>query len=171
MLTQNILWNVPTVPFGLMNGARGLVVAILYAPPGAARIDELELAGTGFPSSVPGTFPRGIEQCPLPDIMVVHFPGNTGPACFADLPRTWVPIPCAEVRHMSIKSLTRFGIPLRLSWALTFHKSQGITAEEGCVVSFDGALSTTAVSKLGAAFVAWTRANRWEKKHSTRYRF
>ena len=32
------------------------------------------------------------------------------------------------------------------------------------MVSFDGALSTTAVSKVGLAFVAWTRANRREKK-------
>ena len=39
----------------------------------------------------------------------------------------------------------------------------GIIAEEGCVVSFDGALSAIAVSKLGLAFVAWTRATRWEK--------
>ena len=163
MLTQNSLWNVPTVPFGLMNGARGVVVAIVYAPPGAARTDGHQLAGTGFPFSVPGTFPRGIEQCPVPDIVVVHFPGYTGPACFANLPRTWVPIPCAEVRHTTIKSLTRFGIPLRLCWALTFHKAQGITEEKGCVVSFDGAFSTTAVSKLGLAFVAWTRATRWEK--------
>ena len=31
------------------------------------------------------------------------------------------------------------------------------------MVSFDGALSAIAVSKLGLAFVAWTRATRWEK--------
>ena len=163
MLTHNHLWGVPTVPFGLMNGARGVVVAILYAPPCAQRTDGHQLAGTRFPCSVPGLFPRGIEQCPLPDIVVVHFPGYTGPACFANLPLTWVPIPCAEVRHTRMKSLTRLGFPLRLCWALTFHKSQGITAEEGCVVSFEGAYGPGAASKLGLASVAWTRATRWEK--------
>ena len=163
MLTQNRLWDVPTVPFGLMNGARGVVVAILYVPPGAARTDGNELAGSGFPVSYAGNFPRGLEQCPLPDIVVVHFPAYAGPACFANLPRTWVPVPCAEIRHQKIKSLARVGVPLRLAWALTFHKSQGITAEEGCVVSFDGARALQTVSKLGLAFVTWTRATRWEK--------
>ena len=163
MFTQNSLWDVSTVPLGFMNGARGVVVAILYAPPGAARTDGLQEAGDGFPVSLPGAFPRGIEQCPLPDIVVVHFPGYTGPPCFPNLPRTWVPIPCVEVRHQQIKGLVRFGIPLRLCWALTFHKSQGITVEEGCVVSFDGVRSGKTVSKLGLAFVAWTRATLWEK--------
>ena len=37
MLTQNRLWNVPTVPSGLMNGARGVVVASIYAAPGEGR--------------------------------------------------------------------------------------------------------------------------------------
>ena len=34
MLTQNHIWNVPVVQMGLMNGARGQVVAIVYAAPG-----------------------------------------------------------------------------------------------------------------------------------------
>ena len=46
---------------------------------------------------------------------------------------------------------------------MTFHKSQGITAKEGCVVSFDGARGTQTVSKLGLAFVAWMRATLWQK--------
>ena len=61
MLIQNKLWDVTTVPFGLMNGARGVVVAILYVAPGAARADGNELAGAGFPATVPGVFPRGLE--------------------------------------------------------------------------------------------------------------
>ena len=136
MLIQNKLWDVTTVAFGLMNGARGVDVAILYVATGAARTDENELAGDGFPATVPGGFPRGLEQCPIPDMVIVHFPAYAGPPCFEDLPCTWVPVPCAEVRHQRMKSLTRVGIPLRLSWALTFHKSQGIIAKEGCVVSF-----------------------------------
>ena len=40
-------------------------------------------------------------------------------------------------------------------------EAPGILAEEG-------ALSATAVSKLGLAFVAWTRATRWEKWRLTR---
>ena len=58
MLILKRIWDVSTVPLGLMNGARGVVVAILYAPgpsvPGSAsadvkRIDGSTIAGTGPP--------------------------------------------------------------------------------------------------------------------------
>ena len=41
MLTQNSLWGVGAVPLGLMNGVRGVVVAILYAAPGAQRAGRI----------------------------------------------------------------------------------------------------------------------------------
>ena len=122
MLTQNRLWGVGAVPFGLMNGARGVAVAILYAAPGAQRVDGSALAGTGFPSARPGNYPRGLEACPLPDFVVVNFPDYAGPRCFDNLPNTWVPVPCVEVVHNNAKSgIVRAGVPLRLSWALTIH--------------------------------------------------
>ena len=78
-LILNSLWGVSTVSLGLMNGARGVVVAILYAAANSRRTDGNELAGTGFPFSrtVPGSAwpapPRGLDECPLPDFVVVHF--------------------------------------------------------------------------------------------------
>ena len=47
ILITNTIWNVNTVPLGLMNGARGVIVAILYAAPNAARVDGIEIAGSG----------------------------------------------------------------------------------------------------------------------------
>ena len=35
MITQNRIWVAPTVPLGLMNGARGVIVAILCDAPSA----------------------------------------------------------------------------------------------------------------------------------------
>ena len=46
-LCLNHVWDTATVSLGLMNGARGIVVAILYAAPGNARTDGMETAGTG----------------------------------------------------------------------------------------------------------------------------
>ena len=131
MLTQNRIWDVPTVPLGLMNGARGVIVAILYAAPGAGRKGGSRLAGDGYPRSASGNLPRGLEACPLPEFVVVHFPSYAGSALWDGLPRTWVPVPCAEVQHKKSNRQMRAGIPLRLPWALTRHKSQGITAHEG----------------------------------------
>ena len=167
MLGVNKIWGVSTVPLGLMNGARGVIVAILYAARDTERVDGNALAGCGYPSSPSsasdGRLPRGPQECPLPDYVVVHFPGYTGPALFEGLPRTWVPIPSVEIFHHTIKGLVRVGLPLRLAWALTIHKSHGITAEEGTIISFEGAHALHAVSKLGLAFVGWTRATKWAK--------
>ena len=86
MLTQNKLWGVPVVPLGLMNGARGRVVAIVYSPAHQRRLD-----GRGLSEGPPG----GHDFRPLPAFIVAHFPGYLGAAIFPGLPRTWVPVPAA----------------------------------------------------------------------------
>ena len=164
ILITNNIWGVNTVPLGLMNGARGVVVAIVYASSGIQRVDGNALATTGWPSSDGSSFPRGLHCCPLPDYVVVHFPTYKGSALLShDLPSTWVPIPTVEVRGTSRKSCCRVGLPLRLAWSLTIHKSQGLTCQEGTVVSFKDSKMPRAVSKLGLAFVGWTRATSWSK--------
>ena len=161
ILCLNFLWDVSTVPLGLMNGARGIIVAIAYAEPAGSRVDESPLAGTGFPQSSNDRLPRGLDNCPVPDFIVVNFPEYTGRAIFSNLPRTWVPIPSEQVTSDKSKSLARVNIPLRLAWALTFHKCQGLTVIEGTIISFLGSNMPAPASKVGLPFVGWTRATTW----------
>ncbi len=74
-----------------------------------------------------------------------------------------IPIPTAEARSDKSESLLRVNLPLRLAWALTFHKSQGIAAHEGTTISFEGTRMPGAASKPGLTFVGWPRAARWDK--------
>ena len=120
-LCLNSIWGVQTVPLGLMNGARGVVVAILYCAPNSKRADENPLAGTGYPScqtasgAASAALPRGVDACPLPNFIVVNFPDYVGPSIFPGLPRTWVPISAEEVRSEQSKQLCRVGLPVRLA--------------------------------------------------------
>ena len=69
MLIVNLLWNVRTVPQGLMNGARGKVKAIVYREGGS---------------------PSGGHQ---PQYVVVAFDEYVGPPFFERKERrTWVPV-------------------------------------------------------------------------------
>jgi hypothetical protein len=163
ILITNRIWDTDTVPLGLMNGARGVVVGIMFAPEQTQRVDGNAIAGTGFPTSDGLSFPRSMDQCPLPDFVVVHFPGYKGKPLLKDLPQTWVPVPCIEIRASGRKSLTRVGIPLKLAWGLTIHKSQGITEPQGIIISFDGSRMVRPVARMGLAFVAWTRATLWTR--------
>ena len=149
MLTTNNLWKEFVVPLGLMNGARGRIVAVLYKPEGQARTDGLQ-APTGYPNGLDGI-------APLPDMVIVHFPGYKGNAFFPHLPATWVPVCCMQQRHEH-KNWHRIGLPLRLCWAITCHKCQGITEENGCIIDFKTRVQRNAVADLGLAFVASTRS-------------
>lgn len=154
MLTQNWLWDQHTVPLSLINGARGVVVAILY-PGDAGRVDGLD---------PPCRHPKGPELCPLPDYVVVHFPEYKGSAFFPNLPSTWVPVPAVKVQNEKNKALSRVAIPLKLCWALTVHKSQGLTCGEGVVVDLSVTKgSRNPIATPGVAFVAWTRATSWPR--------
>ena len=94
---------------------------------------------------------------------MVHFPDYKGPGVFPGLPQTWIPIPAVEVRSDKDKSLLRVNLPLRLCWAMTLHKCQGMTAHEGTIISFVGSRMPTPASQPGLPFVGWTRATSWSK--------
>jgi hypothetical protein len=143
MLTQNQLHDVNTVSVGLMNGARGVIVAVLYN-------DQ-----SGYPD--------GKQHCPMPEYVIVHFPSYSGMPFFEGCPTTWVPIPQVCITHKERKGLIRTATPLRLSWAMTVHKAQGLTAKEGCVVDLRARSKRNPIALPGLAFVAWTRTESFDR--------
>ena len=93
-------------PAGLANNTRGIVKAILYPSGGYDPLDT--------------------TQCP---ILVVEFPGYTGPPWDPDHP-TWVPIVSVEKR-CDHGCCSRRGLPLWPGKAGSIHSLQGLTAGDG----------------------------------------
>ena len=86
-----------------MNGARGVLVAVLYKPEGESRTDALP---------VPTSMPHGEKHCLLPDLVIVHFPGYVGLPFLKDLPKTWVPVCCARQQRQMKKNMFHIGLPV-----------------------------------------------------------
>ena len=96
----------------MVNGSQGIVKKICYSPTANPRTD-------------------------LPSIVFVQFPGYSGPQIpnWPNIDNSWVPIPPVTARwaDKSDNTLSRTQFPLSLAWAITIHKSQGVTLQEAVV--------------------------------------
>ncbi|XP_053391813.1 uncharacterized protein LOC128554571, partial [Mercenaria mercenaria] len=102
MLTVNLC-----VKYGLFNGAIGIVVDILYPE------DKKPSSDT------------------LPTAVMVQFNNYSGPAFITGHPKV-IPIMPVERRIDCVcRTCKRKQIPLRLGWATTIHKCQGMTVGDG----------------------------------------
>ena len=115
------------VDMGLVNGAVGTVVAICYS------------TGGGPPH--------------LPVAVMVRFDSYHGPT----LPDGTIPItPLRRTWSASGTSCSRLQLPLKLAWAVTIHKSQGLTLDKVVVDIGKKEFST------GLTFVACSRVRHLE---------
>jgi hypothetical protein len=124
------------VSFGLYNGAIGKIIDIIY------------LEGN-------------IPENSLPAAVMVEFPNYTGPSFVKDNPKLVPILPVERKLDCSCSFCKRKQIPLKLGWATTIHKCQGMTIGKGepnqYIVINPGTRAFESRNP-GALFVALSRA-------------
>ena len=143
MLRRN-LW----AEAGLVNSSIGTVVDVVY--------DEGKVPGKDLPVAVMVDFAPG-----------KHFQGYTGKRFAPDVcPPTCVPIP---IRTSTVKIkgrwCSRINVPLDLAWAMTVHKSQGLTLEKTTIE-----VTRPEGKTVGLYFVAFSRVRNFTDIHHQRSR-
>ena len=128
--------------FGLVNGAQGTVVDIVY--------DRNSYTKHGLPKCV-----------------IVDFKGYKGPALFKDHP-TYVPIVPFQANWIDFKQRYRNQIPLDLAFAITIHKSQGLTLERAVIdlgksENQSGGITFVALSRLKTFEGLWLKPMPWPR--------
>ncbi|CAC5388042.1 unnamed protein product [Mytilus coruscus] len=131
MLSVNIC-----VPYGLFNGAIGNFVDIIYL--NEKRPDDS-----------------------LPDAIMVEFHSYTGPAFIEQNPKLVPIVPVERKLDCSCNCCRRKQIPLRLGWASTIHRCQGMTIGKGepnSYIVINPGTRAFESKTPGALFVALSRA-------------
>jgi len=131
MLSINIC-----VPFGLFNGAIGNIVDIIY---------------------LNGKRPEDS----LPDVVMVEFQNYTGPAFIKQNPKLVPLFPLDRRLYCNCNGCRRKQIPLRLGWASTIHRCQGMTIGKGepnQYIIINPGTRAFESRNPGAIFVALSRA-------------
>ena len=123
------------VSYGLYNGATGTIKDII--------------------------FKNGKQDNEQPDVVIVHFPKYKGPPFIEEHPNLIPIVPIERRADCSCHKCKRTQLPLRLGWACTIHKCQGITVGEGeanrYIVIHPGSTSFESRNP-GLLFVALSRA-------------
>ncbi len=124
MLRAN-LWT----EVGLVNGSMGIIQEILYE--------------------------EGQRPPSLPNVILIEFNDYTGPAITTVKGKKLVPIlPIQQTWEQKSSVCSRLQLPISLAWAITVHKSQGLTLPKAIVDfgerEYAAGLSFVAVSRVRA---------------------
>jgi len=110
---------------GLVNGTMGTIRDIIYEP---------------------GKGPDSLPRC-----LIVEIPDYTGPTLIANYPKCVPIVPFTANWMQGKQHYSRTQFPIKLSWAMTIHKSQGLTLENAVVDIGSKDIAT------GSIFVACSR--------------